>query len=197
MNRLLHRHPSHLFTLRVWVEDLDQGRWEWRGKVQHVTSGETYYFRTWAGLIARLTTMLKEEDSMSSSIKTSGVHHATLTVSDVARSKQFYTELIGLQYVTDFGPRAILSDGSFLLVLTPPPDASQALPNDRFDENRLGLDHLSLSVASRADLEAALRLFDEKGVAHGEIKELAPFGIMVLAFRDPDNIQVELTAPLA
>ena len=134
---------------------------------------------------------------MSSSIKTSGVHHATLTVSDVARSRQFYTELLNFQFVTDFGPRAILSDGSFLLVLTPPPDASQALPNDRFDENRLGLDHLSLSVAARADLESALRLFDEKGISHGEIKPLEPFGIMVLAFRDPDNIQVELTAPLA
>jgi hypothetical protein len=33
-------------------------------------------------------------------------------------------------------------------------------------------------------------------VAHGEIKPLEPFGIAVLAFRDPDNIQLELTAPL-
>ena len=66
---------SHLFTLRVWREELDAGRWEWRGKVQHVTSGETQYFRTWAGLVARLTTLLKEKDIMSSSIKTSGVHH--------------------------------------------------------------------------------------------------------------------------
>lgn len=39
-------------------------------------------------------------------------------------------------------------------------------------------------------------LFDAKGVAHGEIKPLALFGIAVLAFRDPDAIQVELTAPL-
>ena len=188
---------THLFTVRVWHEDLGEGRWEWRGKIQHVSSGETYYFRTWAGLMARLTTILKEEDIMSSSIKTSGAHHVTLTVSDVARSKQFYTELLNFQYVTDFGPRVILSDGSFLLVLTPPPDASQAMPNDHFNENRIGLDHLSLSVAGRDDLEAAARLFDSKGVAHGEINELAPFGIMVLAFRDPDNIQVELTAPLA
>jgi catechol 2,3-dioxygenase-like lactoylglutathione lyase family enzyme len=63
-------------------------------------------------------------------------------------------------------------------------------------ENRIGLDHLSLSVASMADLQAAVALFDAKGVVHGEIKPLEPFGIAVLAFRDPDNIQVELTAPL-
>jgi hypothetical protein len=28
-----------------------------------------------------------------------------------------------------------------------------------------------------------------RGVSHGEIKPLEPFGIAVLAFRDPDNIQ--------
>ena len=52
-------------------------------------------------------------------------------------------------------------------------------------------------MGSRADLQAAVALFDARGIAHGEIKPLEPFGIAVLAFRDPDNIQVELTAPLA
>ena len=133
---------------------------------------------------------------MSNPIVTSHAHHVTLTVRDVNRSKQFYLDLFNFQFVTDFGPRAILSNGDLLLVLAPPPDPDQALPDDRFDENRIGLDHLSLNVATRADLEVAARLFDERGVPHGEIKPLEPFGIAVLAFRDPDNIQVELTAPL-
>jgi hypothetical protein len=33
-------------------------------------------------------------------------------------------------------------------------------------------------------------------VPHGAINALDAFGIAVLAFRDPDNIQVELTAAL-
>ena len=134
---------------------------------------------------------------MSNPVVTSHAHHVTLTVCDVQRSKQFYTDLFNFQFVTDFGPRAILSNSQLLLVLTPPPDPDQAVPDDRFNENRIGLDHLSLSVATRADLEAALRTFDERSVSHGEIKPLEPFGIAVLAFRDPDNIQIELTAPLA
>lgn len=134
---------------------------------------------------------------MPNPIITSQVHHVTLTVCDVNRSKQFYLGLFNFQFVTDFGPRAILSNGSLLLVLAPPPDPDQAVPDARFDENRVGLDHLSLSVATRADLDAALRTFDERGISHGEIKPLEPFGIAVLAFRDPDNIQIELTAPLA
>ena len=134
---------------------------------------------------------------MTTTITTAGVHHVALTVSDVRRAQQFYGDLLGFQFVTDFGERALLHNGSVLLALTPPPDPAQALPADQFNENRIGLDHLSLGVASMADLEAAVALFDAKGVAHGEIKPLEPFGIAVLAFRDPDNIQVELTAPLA
>jgi len=50
---------SRLFTVRLWLEDLGDGRSEWRGKVQHVLSGEARYFRDWATLIAALQEMLK------------------------------------------------------------------------------------------------------------------------------------------
>jgi hypothetical protein len=43
--------PSHLFTVRVWREELEEGHFEWRGKVQHALSGETRYFRRWQDLI--------------------------------------------------------------------------------------------------------------------------------------------------
>jgi hypothetical protein len=50
-------------------------------------------------------------------------------------------------------------------------------------------------VATRDDLERALRLLDERGIPHGEITDLGDvFGLYILAFRDPDNIQLELTA---
>ena len=132
---------------------------------------------------------------MSSPISTGAVHHLALTVSDVARSRAFYTDLLGFQMIMEFGPRALLSNGSMVLALTPPADPAQALQDDRFNENRLGLDHLSFSVGSHADLENAVQLFDAQGVSHGEIKDLGPIGIYVLALRDPDNIQIELTAP--
>ena len=52
------QHDSHLFTVRLWAEDLGDGQIEWRGKLQHVTSGEARYFRDWRVLIALLQTML-------------------------------------------------------------------------------------------------------------------------------------------
>lgn len=130
-----------------------------------------------------------------STISTGAVHHIALTVNDVGRSQAFYTDLLGFEHLADFGPRALLSNGSLVLALTPPPDPAQAVAGDRFNENRIGLDHVSFSVGSQTDLEAAIELLDEYNVPHGEIVDLAPFQIYVLAFRDPDNIQIELTAP--
>lgn len=42
--------PSHLFTLRLWQEDLGGDQKEWRSQVRHVSSGETRHFRDWEAL---------------------------------------------------------------------------------------------------------------------------------------------------
>jgi catechol 2,3-dioxygenase-like lactoylglutathione lyase family enzyme len=133
---------------------------------------------------------------MNKHVSTGAVHHVTLTVSDIRRSTEFYTCFLGFRVVVEFEPRIALSNGSLLLVLTPPPDPAKAIPGDRFNENRIGLDHVSFSVGSLAELEETAVFLDENGITHGEIHDLGPgFGIYVMAVRDPDNIQLELTAP--
>jgi len=139
-------------------------------------------------------------------IQFDGIHHLRLTVTDIARSREFYTGVLGFDVAVESPPAddptaeavypvlwggVVLVRGTLLMGLRP-----VAPRGDRFDENRVGLDHLSFSVTSRADLEAAARLLDERGVPHGEITTLDGFGIHILPFRDPDNIQVELTAPV-
>jgi len=64
------QYQSHLFTVRLWLEDLGDGRAEWRGQVQHVLSGETHYFREWEALLALLQGMLPpaEADSAADAI---------------------------------------------------------------------------------------------------------------------------------
>ena len=86
----------------------------------------------------------------------------------------------------------VMIRGNLIMGLRPMAPAA-----DRFDPDRVGLDHLSFGVPGREDLEQAARLFDEHGVTHGEITRLASFGIDVLSFEDPDGIQLELTAPVA
>lgn len=51
---------SHLFTIRVWEEEIKAAETEWRGKVQLVSSGEVRYFREWSTLVALLPQMLSE-----------------------------------------------------------------------------------------------------------------------------------------
>lgn len=144
---------------------------------------------------------------MADQIATSGIHHLRLTVTDVSRSREFYTGLLGFDVAAeplpDDDPSAeamnpllfggvVMVRGDLLLGLRP-----VAPKGDRFDENRVGLDHLSFRVASRAELDEAVRLLDQRGVPHGPIAPLPAFGIAVLPFRDPDNIQIELTSPLS
>jgi glyoxylase I family protein len=135
---------------------------------------------------------------MPDTITIGGIHHLRLTVTVVDRARDVYTEVLGFTVVMDLHPGYFLSNGSVGLGLGPHPDPVTAISDDRFDENRVGLDHLSFSVASRANLERAARILDERGVPRGEITDLGEaFRISILAFRDPDNIQLELSAPSA
>jgi catechol 2,3-dioxygenase-like lactoylglutathione lyase family enzyme len=62
--------------------------------------------------------------------------------------------------------------------------------DDVFSEFRIGLDHLSFAVDSRAELQAWAEHLDTHGVEHSPISD-HPYGA-VLVFRDPDNIQLEI-----
>ncbi len=133
---------------------------------------------------------------MADHITVQGVHHFRLTVSDVARAVRFYTEVLGFKKLLDLNPGAFLSNGSVGLGIGPHPFPDRALKGDRFDENRVGLDHLSFAVPTRRALDDAARVLDAHGVAHSEIRDLGEaFGICVLIFRDPDNIQLEVSGP--
>jgi len=133
---------------------------------------------------------------MSTEITTTGIHHIRLIVTDPVRSRDFYTSLLNFTVAAELPPGYVLTNGNILLGVTPPWDENQALPNDRFSPHRVGLDHLSFGVANRAELHKAAALFEERGVEHGEVRDLPPFGITILSFSDPDGIQLELTAPL-
>jgi catechol-2,3-dioxygenase len=112
----------------------------------------------------------------------------------VHRAQAFYTELLGFQVAGELPPAIVLlSNGSTILVLSPAPE--RPISGDRFDPNRVGLDHLSFQVTHRDDLDQAVRVLDERGIPRGDIGHYPDLGISVLPFRDPDGMQLELTAP--
>jgi catechol 2,3-dioxygenase-like lactoylglutathione lyase family enzyme len=64
-----------------------------------------------------------------------------------------------------------------------------------FDERRVGLDHVAFHIGDLAVLEAWAKHVDEFGVAHSGIQDHdGGRGGPLIVLRDPDNIQIELTA---
>jgi glyoxylase I family protein len=143
---------------------------------------------------------------MAGPIGCAGIHHLRLTVTDVGRSREFYTGLLGFEVVAESPPAGdpaeaavfsvlfggvVMARGGVIMGLRP-----MAPAGDRFDPDRVGLDHLSFGVADRAELDEAERFLETQGIIHGPITRLESFGIDVLSFEDPDGIQLELTAPV-
>src|SRR5690349_18457663 len=97
------------------------------------------------------------EITVAEQISTGPIHHLRLTVTDLTRSRAFYTELLDFQVAVETPPPSdpsfaamnailfggiVMTRGNLLLGLRP-----VAPGHDRFDADRVGLDHLSFSVA--------------------------------------------------
>ncbi len=131
---------------------------------------------------------------MEDRIKLTGVHHFALRVTEFSRSVAFYRDVFGFQPILEVPGLVLISNGTLVIGLRD----QEAGSGDRFDEFRVGLDHISFTLDSRDELEQAARTLDQRGVPRGEIRDLGEsLPIYVMAVRDPDNIQLELTAPHA
>jgi len=133
-------------------------------------------------------------------INANSIAHVRLTVTDIERSRQFYETVFGwpvLLEVPDNADEAtreqlwflfggvIYDLGSVLIALRP-------VAQDRFHEDRAGLDHIAFRAADKAELDSAAAYLDNLGIAHEPVKDIGP--AYILEFRDPDNIALELTA---
>lgn len=121
-----------------------------------------------------------------------GFHHLSLTVTDLARSTQWYRSVLGLDLVAE-----IVGEG-FSRMRLRAPDSGTTLSltahdqrtGENFDERRPGMDHVALQVGP-GDIDTFKRRFEELGVEHSEVKASAGGGAMI-TFRDPDHIQIEI-----
>jgi glyoxylase I family protein len=125
-----------------------------------------------------------------------GAHHLALTVTDVERSAAWYRDLLGLVRVLDG------SDETVTYQVLAHPDSGWVMGvrqysagrSDTFDEFRTGLDHLAFGVSSREELDGWQEELDRRGITFTPAVA-TPIGTVV-AFRDPDNIQLEFWLPL-
>lgn len=121
-----------------------------------------------------------------------GLHHVAIIASDYARSRRFYTEVLGLEIVHEVHRAERdswkldlrLPDGSQIELFSfpsPPPRASRP--------EACGLRHLALRVA---DIEAAIAHLQAHGVACEPVRVDAYTGRRFTFFADPDQLPLEL-----
>jgi len=120
------------------------------------------------------------------------IHHAAIICADYARSRRFYTEVLGLRVVAEHH-RAQRDSWKLDLAL---PDGSQielfSFPNaparPSYPE-ACGLRHLAFAVD---DLGACIRHLEGRGVAVEPVRTDEYTGRRFTFFADPDGLPLEL-----
>lgn len=120
------------------------------------------------------------------------IHHAAIICSDYARSRRFYTEVLGLSVVAENHRSArdswkldlALPDGSQIELFSfPSPPARPSRPEAQ------GLRHLAFAVR---DVVQCKRDLEARGVAVEDVRLDEHTGRRFVFFADPDGLPLEL-----
>lgn len=118
-----------------------------------------------------------------------GIHHVKLPVTDVARSREWYERVLGLELDVEF-----VEDGTLMGVALNDPDLTVcvALRRDPDLARALkGFDPVTLAVATHADLRGWVARLDGLGEPHDGIIT-GHQGWALVGLRDPDGLEVRL-----
>jgi catechol 2,3-dioxygenase-like lactoylglutathione lyase family enzyme len=122
----------------------------------------------------------------------SGVHHVKLPVTDLERSRDWYTSVLGLTVDIEFTEDGVvrglaLSDAarSVHLALRHDPARAAAVA---------GFDLLALAVPTPDAVQDWLRRLDQLGQPHGGVVTGHRGGSVLVGLRDPDGIEIRLYA---
>jgi catechol 2,3-dioxygenase-like lactoylglutathione lyase family enzyme len=123
-----------------------------------------------------------------------GIAHVQLSVSDFAKSRAFYSQLLpalGMQVQYDQPGVYYCIGGRTGLMITP---CAPELRARSFDQQSPGLHHLCFRARSRDDIDATHRLLEQMAarIIHGPEEGPWAEGYYSILFEDPDGIRLEL-----
>lgn len=125
-------------------------------------------------------------------MKLNKIHHVAVICSDYERSKQFYTDVLGLKVKSEHYRKerdswkadCYLGDAYIIELFSfPNPPARLSYPE------AAGLRHLAFEVDNIA---AAVSELDNKNIVHEQIRTDELTGKKFIFFNDPDGLPIEL-----
>ncbi len=126
-------------------------------------------------------------------MKTYGVHHVGLTVENVEKTAEFFTQLLGFERVKERPdyPAIFVSDGVNMITLWEVQDVVNKVAFDR--RNHIGLHHIAFKVGSADVLKAFHSRLEQAGV----VIEFAPENIgdgpaQHMMCYEPSGVRIEL-----
>lgn len=133
---------------------------------------------------------------MANPNQTQGVHHIGLTVPNLARTADFFTETLGFEKVGERPayPAVFVSDGTIMITLWQCADPATMTPFDR--KNVIGLHHFAIKMESQAALDTVhetLKAIDDVTIEFApEPLGAGPVRHMMCAI--PGGVRVEFIA---
>jgi catechol 2,3-dioxygenase-like lactoylglutathione lyase family enzyme len=123
-------------------------------------------------------------------IRTAGVHHVSLRVTDLARAKVFYIDRLGFPLLMETPELFLFAAGGTVFGVRGP--APETDPADAFSPFRVGLDHVALACDDEGELRRVTAGLTAAGVENTGVKLDTALHRNYVAFRDPDGIKWEL-----
>lgn len=150
------------------LSDLENGRISRRDLVTKLTVA--------AAVSAAGVPTLAKAAAPASPFKAISVNHISYNVADYAKSRDFYSELLGMSVSKDNGKQALLSFGDTILVVR----------NARTPEARGTIDHMAYAIANWDEAKVKAEL-ERRG--HTPRKDNSSWHI-----KDPDGFDIQIEA---
>lgn len=123
-------------------------------------------------------------------IRTTGIRHARISTTDLARARVFYLVRLGFPVLLDETGQFVFQAGDSTIAVSERPDAGTSDVGASTD--RTGLRAVALGCANAAELRRVAIALTGAGIAHSGLQHDTARQAEYVAFRDPDGIEWEL-----
>lgn len=121
-----------------------------------------------------------------------GIHHVKLPVSDVERSRDWYSQVLGFETTAEFVEDGELRGVALAREGCPPQIALRSDPGRA--RALAGFDPIALLIGDRDDVHAWAAELERSGQSHGGVVTGHAGGAVLIGLHDPDGIEIRLYA---